>query len=341
MKVPFIDFGKEFRKYEDEIMTAMMGVINEGQLILRDEVEKFEKELAKYVGTKYAVGLNSGTDALYLALWAEGIGKGDEVLVPSHTFVATAQVVNQLGATPVLYDLDGVLEFTEKTRAIIPAHISGGFGANMELVMQEAEKRNLFVIEDACQALGAMQFGRMAGSIGHCGAFSFYPAKILGCLGDGGALVTNDKDLYEQVKNLRNHCKDTELKDWGINSRLDNVQAAVLRVRLKHIKEILGRRDDVATMYFDGLEGVVGLPKNPPDRVWQDFIIETERRDELFDFLKKNGVETMKNEYPMPIGKLPRAEHYERTSLRIPCNDILTDEEVYYVITKIKEFFKK
>ena len=179
----------------------------------------------------------------------------------------------------------------------------------------------------------------MAGSIGQAGAFSFYPAKILGALGDAGALVTDDENIYNKVKELRNHCKG-QPSEWGINSRLDNIQAAVLRIKLKYLPKIIQRRKEIAGIYLKELDGIVGLPKNTEDRVWQDFIVRTEKRDELFEFLKREGVETMKNEYPMPIGKMPVAEKYEKETLRIPCNDILTDKEVMYVCKKIKEFFK-
>ena len=339
MKVRFIDFGKQYRKYKDEIDRSIFKCLNEGQLILRDDVEELEKNLAKFVGTKYAVALNSGTDALYLALWAKGIGKGDEVLVPAHTFVATAQVVNQLGATPVLYDLNGFLTINENTRAIIPAHIAGEFSPNFETTLELAKNRKLFVIEDACQALGATLDGKMAGSFGLAGAFSFYPAKILGGIGDGGALVTNDESTYNKVKELRNHCKG-DTKNWGINSRLDNVNAAVLNVKLKYLPQVLERRKEIAERYLNELDGFVGLPHNTEGRVWQDFIVKTYKRDKLFDFLKEKGIETMKNEYPMPIKKMPHAEDYERLTLRIPNSDILEDEEVSYVIKQIQKFKK-
>ena len=340
-KVKFVDFAKQYKKYQDEIDAAFVSCLRRGALILQEDVEKFEQELASYVGTKYAVGLNSGTDALYLALWAHGIGQGDEVLVPSHTFVATAQVVHQLGAIPVLYDMNGEIVVGANTKAFIPAHIAGEFTVNeMDRVMAEAKRRGVVVIEDACQALGAVQSGKKAGSWGNAGAFSFYPAKILGRYGDGGALVTDDEEIYKKVKSLRNHCKDNP-DEWGINSRLDNIQAAVLRVKLAHLPEMLSRRAHIAEIYLRELNGVVGLPKNVDGRVWQDFIIQTDKRDELYEFLKEQGVETMKNEYPMPIGKLPLAAKHEAEGLRIPCNDVLEDEEAMFVVEKIKEFYDK
>lgn len=336
MKVRFFNPALIYQKHKDDFDTAIARVLESGDLILREDVERFERELAAFLGVRYAIGLNSGTDALYLSLWALGVGRGDDVLVPSHTFVATAQVVAQLGANPVLYDMDGKIEFTPNTKAIIPAHIAGGFGANMSSLVFEATKRGIHVIEDACQALGAEQDEKMAGTFGVTGCFSFYPAKILGAFGDAGAVVTNDEAIYREILELRNHYK-SDYSKWGINSRLDNLQAAVLNVRIRHLPKMLERRKEIAEYYLENLRGIVGLPENTKGRVWQDFIIQVENRDEMYEKLKQLGVETMKNEYPMPIGKLPLAERYESTTLRIPCNDVLTDEEAKYVVEKIKE----
>lgn len=342
-KVRFFHPGLIYQTYKADFDKAIERVLTNGDLILRADVDEFEKRLAEYVGVKHAVSLNSGTDALYLSLWALGIGPGDEVIVPSHTFVATAQVVAQLGATPVLYDMDGAITITEKTRAIIPAHIAGAFGSdNMNLLLENAEHngRKIHVIEDACQALGAIQHGKMAGSFGDTGCFSFYPAKILGAFGDAGAVVTDDANLYEEIKELRNHYK-VDYSKWGINSRMDNMQAAILNVRIQHLEEMLAARKIIAEHYLDALVGVgdITLPENTPGRVWQDFIIRTPQRDDLFEFLKSEGIETMKNDYAMPIGKLPQAAKYEAETLRIPCNDVLTIGEVKQVVESIKNFY--
>lgn len=337
--IRFFNPGLTYKKYEQEFDTEIKRVLSEGQLILRKDVEDFEKTLASFVGTKYAVALNSCTDALYLALRGLGIGQGDEVLVPSRTFVASAQVIVQVGATPVYYDVDGEINFTEKTKAIIPVHIEGAFGADMEKLVEECSKRGINIIEDAAQALGAMQNGKMAGSFGIAGCFSFYPAKILGAFGDAGALVTNDEKMYNYVKDARNHFKD-DARDWGVNSRLDNLQAVILNIRIKDIYKILARRQEIAEMYQEGLKDLswLKLPPHIEGRVWQDYIVQTERRDELYQHLKDNGIETLKNNYPFPVPKLPGAQKYEDETLRLPCNENLTNEEIYQVIQAIKKF---
>ena len=283
--IKFFNPGITYQKHKQEFDEAMQKVLSEGQLILKKEVEEFEQALAEYIGVKYAIGLNSCTDALYLALRGLKIGTGDEVLVPSRTFVASAQVIVQVGATPVFYDLDGVLNFTKKTKAIIPVHIEGAFDVNFAEIMDLARAKNCHVIEDAAQALGATQNGKRAGSFGIAGAFSFYPAKILGGCGDAGALVTNDACLYRYVKDARNHFKD-DARDWGVNSRLDNLQAAFLNVRFKYLPIILARRQCIAAMYQEGLNFLkwLKLPPHTEGRVWQDYIIQTKQRNELFAF---------------------------------------------------------
>jgi dTDP-4-amino-4,6-dideoxygalactose transaminase len=339
MKIKFFDPGKGYSKIKKEINAEIQRVLSAGDLILRADVEKFEATLAKYVGTDYAVALNSGTDALYLALRVSGIGEGDRVLVPAHTFVATAQVVAQLEATPVLYDLDQVYVFGPDVRAIIPVHIAGEFHTDMKKLMDSATSKGVIVIEDACQALGAIQSGIKAGAWGHAGCFSFYPAKILGSYGDAGALVTDDETLANEVREMRNHRKGDNA-GWGINSRMDNIQAAILNVKFTYLTANLWKRAMIAEKYT-ALLGDVILPAYTPGRVWQDYIIQTDKRDELYYFLKREGIETMKNEYPFPISKRPLAVKYESETLRLPCNENLIDEEIDYVIKSVKEFYAK
>lgn len=328
-KVRFFNPGLWYEKHRDEILGEIDRVLKAGDLILRNDVEKFEKNLAEFVGTKYAVGLNSGTDALYLALKAVGVKQGDRIVVPSHTFVATAQVVQQLGAEIVLYDIDGILPSNHNSEVLILTHIAGEKSNNVCGIFPNG----FILIEDACQALGAKGIGE-----GIIQCWSFYPAKILGAYGDAGAITTNDENIYNEIKELRNHYKKDYSK-WGINSRMDNLQAAILNVKFKYLPETLARRKEIAEIYLQELKGVVGLPNNQEGRVWQDFIIRTEKRDELYEYLKIHGIETIKNEYPMPIGKLPLTAKYEAETLRIPCNENLNLIEVEYVISKIKQFY--
>lgn len=337
MNVRFFNPALTYKKLKKPLDAAYKRVMGEGQLILRKDTEDFERDFAAYNGVKYAVALNSGTDALYLALWALGIKPGDEVAVPSHTFVATAQVVAQLGAKPVLYDRGEYPVISDHTKAIMVAHIAGEFALDMGELMRRAG--TIPVIEDACQSLGATQWGRKAGATGIAGDFSFYPAKILGCFGDGGALITNDEKLANDVRELRNHWK-SDYSRWGINSRLDNLQAAFLNVRLPHLPEMLARRKEIAERYLSKLRvESICLPDNTPGRVWQDFILCVPDRNKLYDFLKERGVETMRNDYPFPIQKGQKALHYESCTLRLPCNENLTNREVNYVIKCINEFF--
>ena len=339
-KVRFFNPGLTYQKDREDYLFEIDRVLKAGDLILRADVEVFEKRLADYVGTKYAVALNSGTDALYLALKAIGIGPGDEVAVPSRTFVATAQVVKQVGAEPVYYDIDGAINLTEKMKAIMVVHIEGEIQADMEEVLAIAKRRGIHVIEDAAQALGASQNGKPAGSFGIAGCFSFYPAKILGAFGDAGGLTTNDEEVYKYVRDGRNHFKE-DARDWGINSRMDNLQAAILNIRFLHLPGILIRRAEIARQYHVGLQdiGDLKLPPQSRERVWQDYIVQTPRRDGLFSFLRGQGIETLKNNYPFPVPKLPGAQKYEDETLRLPCNENITDEEVEYIITKIKEYY--
>lgn len=351
--IKFFDFTKAYTEDKEALDNAISKVLSNGDLILRKDVEEFENNLAKFLGVKYVVGLNSCTDALYLALRYLKIGSAcggsadDEVLVPSRTFVATAQVIVQCGAKPVFYDLDHEYELRENTKAIIPVHIEGCISWYFEKLLKRAEKVGIPVIEDAAQALGAKVFrgfnepSPYAGTLGLAGCFSFYPAKILGASGDAGALVTNDEKMYNWVKEARNHFK-TGAEDWGVNSRLDNLQAAILNVRFKNLEENLKRRSEIARMYDKVFEKdpFITIPNPELGRVYQDYIVWVDDRDGLYEFLKDNGVETMKNNYPFPVPKLPLAQEYEDHTLRLPCNQFTTDEEVKEICRLIKKFYE-
>ena len=260
---------------------------------------------------------------------ALGIGKGDEVITNSYTFVATVQVIQQLGATPVLTDIneDWINYITPKTKAIIPVHIAGK--------VSPWTSDSIPMVEDACQAIGSKEVGK---GVTQC--WSFYPAKILGCYGDAGAITTNDRNIYNEIKELRNHYKKDYSK-WGINSRMDNLQAAILNVKIRYLPEAIKRRRQIAEEYKWFLKAVIEVetPVIQKGQVWQDFIIRAEQRDKLYDFLKRNGIETIKNEYSFPIPKLPQTIKYEKETLRLPIYPELTDNQVSFVIEKIEKFY--
>jgi len=347
--IRFFDPYKQYLQYKGEIDDAIQDTLERGDLILRQDVEEFEKNLAEFLGTKYAVGLNSGTDALFLSLKFLGVKEGNEVITVGHTFHATVEAIHNCGATPVLVNVkeDGMMDVDEvlskinsKTKAIIPVHLMGDM-VDMKALTDETD---VPIIEDACQALGAELDGKKAGSWGWAGCFSFYPAKILGCFGDGGAITTNDEEFANELKDMRNHYKYNPGK-WGFNSRLDNIQASILNVKIQYLEDMLNRRNEIALMYDDGLvsNGYLDTPKYRKGRVYQDYIIKTKERDELSVFLSLNNIETMKNDYYFP-DDCPKPEEtieLEKQTLRLPCNDVITDEEVREVIRYINEFFTK
>src|SRR3989344_771146 len=365
-KVPFVAYGLQYKNLKTEIDNAMQDVLARGDLIMRADNDEFEKRLAEFVGTKYAIGLNSGTDALFLFLLALGVGRGDEVITVSHTFIASIAVIAQIGATPILIEVGEDFEMdvnkieeviTEKTKAIIPVHYNGRM-VNMDKIMEIAKKHNLYVIEDAAQGLGSSINGKKAGSIGNTGCFSFYPAKILGCFGDGGGLTTNDEAIIEKIKLLRDHGQKTktELVCFGWNSRLDNLQAAVLNVKMNHLPKWIERRREIAKMYNEGLKDIKQIktpfgfePENRYD-VLQNYVLRAERRDELFVFLKEKEVETLIKDpvaNHMQVGlslshfNLPFSERLAKEVISLPMYPELTDEQIQYVIECVKIFYSK
>lgn len=363
MKVPFLPYPRLFENEKGEFLYALQEVLDSGKFILGPDVELFEKNLAKFIGTKYAVGVNSGTDALFLALKALGIGPGDEVITVSHTFVATIQTIVQTGATPVLVDIgdDGLMDMNQvpkllsaKTKAIVPVHLEGKMCSS--LIRFAFEGKEIPIVEDACQAFGATRDGSKAGSYGVAGCFSFYPAKIMGVPGDAGAITTNDENLYKELLLLRNHYgigKGVEGKvKYGYNSRLDNLQAAFLNIRLNKADALLKRRAEIARKYNTGLfeladRSVIKLPFEQEGRVYQDYVIRVGDRDGLVKWLQEHEVGVLGHDLvPNHLYDgldlnfdLPNTVEYVNTQIRIPCNPIMTDEEVDYVIETINSFY--
>ncbi len=310
MKIPLVDLKAQYKQIKDEIDEAIQGVIHSGQFILGSEVEAFESEIAAYCGTKYAIGVASGTDALQLALIACGIKPGDEVITTPFTFIATAETIAKCGATPVFADIDpetcnvdpAKLEskINHKTKAILPVHLYGQ-PVDMSPVLELAQKYNLKIIEDCAQAFGAEYRHKKVGCLGDAGCLSFFPSKVLGAYGDGGMVITNDPSIAERVKTLRNHgCKEKYYHLIpGFNSRLDSLQAAILRVKLRHINEWIELRQQKALLYCQLLERIGGI--KPPyvapysRHVFNYYTIRLSsglRRNKLKEFLGSQGVAT-------------------------------------------------
>ena len=359
MKVPFVNWKLQYQKLKPEIDSAIQCTLARGDIIARDDVEEFERRLARYTKTKYAIGLNSGTDALYLSLRALGIGPGDEVITVSWTFVATIATIAQTGATPILIDVheDNYLmnpdlierAITKKTKVIIPVHFNG-IMCDMDRILDIAQKHGLGVIEDSAQAFSRHYGENMAGSMGDTGCFSFYPSKFIGAYGDAGGVVTNNEEIYKKIRLLQDHGRATKTETvcFGVNSRLDNIQAAIINVKFNHLNEIKNRRQEVVKRYKEGIKDIPQLIMKLPDYC-ENFVMETEKRNELFEFLSKNGIETQIHE-PIPYHKqlkelqhfnLPITEQLANRVISLPLNEDITNEEVDYIISKLKEYYSK
>lgn len=365
-KVPFVDPRENYRKIRDEIDSAYFDVMSKGDLIDRGHLKTFEENLAKFVGTKYAVGLNSGYDALHLSLRAGGIGPGDEVIVPAHTFVATTSAVVNVGATPVLVDVGldfnidvGKIEeaISERTRGIIPVHLNGRM-ADMATIVRIAEKHNLVIVEDACQSLGSSLDGKGAGAWGLTGCWSFYPFKILGGYGDGGAITTNDEEVATFIRRMRYNGEDRQTGEYhghGFTCLLDNLQAAFLDIKLRHLPDWIVRRKQIAARYTEALKDIPDLllpaydDSERFDHVYQNYVVRSRQGNDFSEYLKANGVEVLtqfrKPYYRHEALKLvdrgfPETEALSREVCSLPMNTEMTDEQVEYVIDVIRKFYR-
>lgn len=362
MQIPFLDVGAAYKELKPEIDAAIARVLDSGWYILGPEVEAFEEEWAQYCEAKHAIGVANGLDALHLALLAMDVGPGDEVIVPSNTYIATWLAVSQCGATPVpvepieaTYNIDpGRIEeaITPHTKVILPVHLYGQ-PADLDPILAIARKHGLRVLEDAAQAHGARYKGRRIGSHGDAVAWSFYPGKNLGALGDGGAVTTNDPELADRIRVLRNYGSRVKYVNEvkGFNSRLDPIQAAVLRVKLRVLDEWNGRRRGIAQRYLEGLTGNgLVLPQVPEwaEPVWHLFVVRYPERDTLVKNLNGSGVETLIH-YPVPphlqaayteMGleekSLPVAEQMAKELLSLPIGAQLADEDVQAILGVIR-----
>ncbi len=364
MNILFNDFKKEYSSLKSELDRALIKTAASGWYILGSEVEAFEKKFAKYIGVKHAIGVANGMEALQIALMALGIGKGDEVITTSLSAVATALAIKAVGATPVFADIDSYYhidpadiekKITSATKVIIPVHLYGQ-PADMNKIIAIAEAHNLKIIEDCAQAHGATFQGKKVGSIAETGAFSFYPTKNLGALGDGGAVVTNDDHVAEKVRMIRNYGQKNRYEHpiYGLNSRLDEIQAAVLSVKLKKLDVNNKKRNRIAQTYFMALKNIpdVHLPptRDLTGHAYHIFVIEVENRDLLQSFLKEKGIATLVH-YPIPIHRqesfpeskimrLPVVESKVKKILSLPCHPFLTEKEVQYICKSIDSFYR-
>jgi len=367
MNVPFIDFSEQYQTIKDEIHEGLNSVFEKGNFILGQEEKDFESEFAKYCRVKYAIGVNSGTDALYLALAALDISVGDEVILPAFTFIATALCVSYTGAKPVFVDVEETTNnidpqklsdaITEKTKAVIPVHLYGQ-PTNMDEINKIVKEKGIAVVEDAAQSHGASYKGKIVGSLGDVACFSFYPTKSLGGFGDGGMIITDKKEVHEMAFMLRDYGRQGryEHKIKGYNSRLDTVQAVVLSAKLKHLDEWNKMRHDHATYYCELLKGVGELivPKILEDRthVFQTFAVRLQNRDDVLEKMKEKGIGVLIH-YPIPLhlqeaykdlsykkGDFPVSEQVADEILSLPMYPHMKKEQIEYVSESLKEILK-
>lgn len=363
-KVSLVAYSRQYQQLKSEYNAVFEEIMSGGDFILRRHLEEFEQRIAEYVGAKYAVGVNTGTDALYLSTHALGFGPGDEIITVAHTFVATVGAIVQCGATPILVDITDDFNIdvdqieaaiTPKTKGIIPVHLNG-HACNMDKIMEIAKKYNLRVIEDAAQALGAMFKGKKCASFGDTGIFSFYPAKMLGAAGDGGMICTNDDELAHNLRAFRDNGRIESvevIECYGWCTRLDNLHAAILNMKFNYFNKWVERRREIAKLYDEGLKGIgdiITYPRSTEDYfdVYQNYVIRSKHRDALVKHLRASGIEVLIS-WPTPLHrqkalkldhfKLPKTEQISAEVVSLPIYPELMDEEVGMVIDAVKSFF--
>ncbi len=366
IRIPAENITRQFEQVKAEVTQAMLDILPTGKYVLGPNVSEFEREYAAYTGTTYSLGISNGTEALHLALLACGVGPGDEVITVPNTYIATVFAISYTGATPVFADVDPRtfnidvtrLErlITPRTKAILPVHLYGHI-VDMDQLLEIAKRHNLYVIEDAAHAHGATFKGRKAGSMGHVGCFSFYPSKVLGAYGDGGAITCNDPEIYDRIKTLRymgQHKKYLH-EILGFQQRLDEIQAAILRIKLRYLDGWIDRRTEVAEMYTERLQSLPLLtPLVKPDHrhAYYMYTILTPDRDDLIAFLADRGIGSQPM-YPLEVphqpayahlghkpGDFPVADAQVKELLCLPMFPELTDAEVGEVCDAINDFFK-
>ena len=354
---------RQFQMYQQEYEEAALRVLRSGWYILGNEVKQFEEEFAAYTGRKYCVGLNSGLDALIMSVRALGIGEGDEVIVQANTYIATVLGITENGATPVFVEPDEYFNLdaerieaaiTDKTKAIMVVHLYGQ-ASNMKRIVEIANKYHLPIIEDCAQSHGACFDGKMTGTFGVSGCFSFYPTKNLGAFGDAGAVVTDDKEFADKIRMMRNYGSRIKYVNEieGINSRLDEMQAALLRVKLTHMQELNDERKVLGERYTKGIHNdklVKPEIREQADSVFHQYVIRCSEREKLQKYLEEQGIQTQIH-YPIPphlaecyqqmgykVGDYPITEQYANEVLSLPLYTGMTWEEQDYVIEKLNKF---
>lgn len=369
-KIPFYSFRQINLDIETKVKQAFQDVFHSGWYLLGDHLDRFERSLSNYLGVNYTVGVGSGLDALIISLKSLGIGKGDKVILPAHTFYATVLSVMHTGAQPVLADSDpetlnmdplqAERFITGKTKVFMPVHLYG-LPCPMDTFLKLSNAYNIQLVEDFAQSVGASYNKKKCGSFGKINACSFYPVKTLGAFGDGGAITTNDPGLAGYCRKFRNYGSDEKyyFEEAGLNSRLDEIQAAILNEKLRFLDRWIQQRIKIASMYLENLKGIgdIRLPliQENSDPVWHIFPIRTNKRDQLQNFLIDKGIETLIH-YPVPVhlqksfqkyiktykaGDFPVAEEIAATELSLPIYPGLTDDEIYYIIESITSFFDK
>lgn len=366
MKVPYVNLGAQHNEIKAEILERISKILDSGQFILGDEVTDFEKQFARLSNTKFAIGVANGTDALFLSLLAIGIKPGDEVITTPNSYLASASSIALAGATIRFCDVapdfnmdPELLEkaITPKTKAVIVVHLTGR-PADLDRISAICEQKNIVLIEDCAQAVGAKYKGQPVGSFGKTGCFSLHPLKNLSACGDAGIITTNEQGIYEHLLKSRNHgcINRDECEFWSYNSRLDTIQAAILNVKLKELPKWTERRREIAQMYFEGLSGLpLVLPRDGEKEysVYHTFIIQTERRNALQSFLASNEIDT-KIHYPISIykqaaasglpyksGDFPETDRQTDQILSLPVYPELSDERINFVIHSINKFFSQ
>ena len=365
-KVPFFDYPRLWTDRKEELIDIIDKTASSGGFIMQDSLFNFEKSLNNYVNSSHSLGVGNATDAMEIFLQAIGLEEGDEVIISSHTMIATASAIISAGGTPVPVDIgsDGLIDvdsmsgaINHKTVGIMPTQLNGRT-CKMDLIIKEAERHSLFVVEDSAQALGSKYKGQSAGTFGLASCISFFPAKVLGCLGDGGGLLTSDIDIYNKCYQLRDHGRNQEgeILCWGRNSRLDNIQAEILNVSLQDYDKAIIRRREIAQIYHNLLSDIeeLDLPPSPTENedhfdVYQNYELVAKDRDNFKEHLSENNIGTLIQWGGIPVHhfkQLGFSQHLEQTDkffegcLMLPMNTFLDDEDIEYVANKVRQFYR-